>query len=432
MTAQETHDGIVYRRAIEALRNGVPNNDAVRVLGCDQPDVESRFRAQLEQMDQSLSNDHQVPGMLIAGGFGTGKSHVLEYLEHLAIADNFVTSRVVVSKETPLHDPAKIFRAAIETAQVPGRSGMAVHEIALSLRQDSAGYADLYRWANQEDSGVSQIFPATLLLHERLNNDPELTEQVRNFWAGEPLPVRRVRDGLRQIGELAAFALRTVKARELAEQRFTFVARMIRGAGYRGWVLLIDELELVGRYSLLQRGKSYSELARWMGRIENVQHPGITVVAAVTDDFDLAILQERGDRDYVAAKLRDRGSDDFVALAARAEAGMRIIERDAVTLRPPTAETLAATQERLREIHAQAYDWSPTEIKTGDVSMRRAMRSHVRRLINEWDLLRLYPGAGVDTQEEDLHPTYVEDDALEQIVESTDGLEEDFAGDSIS
>ena len=422
----------INRRAIEALRNGVPNEDAVRVLGCDQHNVEARFRDQLEQMDGSLEREEQVPGLLIAGGFGTGKSHVLEYLEHLALAQNFVTSRIVISKETPLHDPAKVYRAAVETAQVPGRSGMAIHEIALSLRQDSAEYADLYVWANRDDSGVAPIFPATLLLHERLSNDPELTEEVRNFWAGDNLPVRRVRDGLRQIGELAAFPIRTVKARDLAVQRFSFASRLIRGARYRGWVLLIDELELVGRYSLLQRGKSYAELAHWMGRVEDMQHPGLTVVAAMTDDFDLAVLQQKGDRDYVGAKLRDRGTDEFLTLAARAEAGMHIIEREAVTLQPPTASSLAATNARLRDIHAQAYNWDPPAVQASDVSMRRAMRSHVRRLINEWDLLRLYPGAGVHTEEQELRPTYSEDEALEQPVETTETEEEDFTVDPIS
>ncbi len=422
----------VNRRAIEALRNGVPNEDAVRVLGCDQPEVETRFRAQLLELDGSLQVERQVPGLLIAGGFGTGKSHVLEYLAHLAVAENFVVSRIVISKETPLHDPAKVFRAAVESAQVPGVSGMAIHEVALTLPQDSAEYAELYTWANRDDAGISPIFPATLLLHERLNNDPELTEEVRNFWAGENLPVRRVRDGLRQIGELAAFPIRTVKARDLAEQRFKFVERLIRGAGYRGWVLLIDEVELIGRYSLFQRGRSYAELARWMGRIEDHQHPGLTAVAAITDDFDLAILQQKGDRDYVGAKLRDRGTEEFMSLAARAEAGMRILEREAITLQAPTAESLDATHTHLREIHAQAYAWNPPAIETGDVSMRRAMRSHVRRLINEWDLLRLYPGAGVHTEEQELHPTYTEDAALEQPAELSDPAEEDFAVDPIS
>ena len=422
----------INRRAIEALRNGVPNEDAVRVLGCNQPEVESRFRAQLVELDGSADRDCQVPGMLIAGDFGTGKSHVLEYLAHLAVAENFVVSRIVISKETPLYDPARVFRAAVDSAQVPGLTGPAIHEIAGDLKQDSAAYADLYRWANQDDSGVAPIFAATLLLHERLNSDPDLAEEVRNFWAGENLPVRRVRDGLRQIGELAAFSIRTVKARELAEQRFSFAARLIRGAGYRGWVLLIDELELIGRYSLLQRARSYSELARWMGQVEDLQHPGLTAVAAVTDDFDLAILQQKGDRDNVGFKLRDRGTDEFMALAARAEAGMRIVEREAVTLEPPTASSLESMHLRLREIHAQAYDWEPPPVQSGAISISKAMRSHVRRLINEWDLLRLYPGAGIHTEEQELHTTYTEDEALEQPSELTDPSEEDTPVDPVS
>ena len=32
----------------------------------------------------------------------------------------------------------------------------------------------------------------------------------------------------------------------------------------QGWLLLFDEVELIGRYTLLQRGRSYAELARWL------------------------------------------------------------------------------------------------------------------------------------------------------------------------
>lgn len=111
---------------------------------------------------------------------------------------------------------------------------------------------------------------------------------------------------------------------------------------------------------------------------------------------------------------------------------MRIIEREALRLDPPTTASLEATQLRLREIHAQAYEWSPPDVRTGDISMRRAMRSHVRRLINEWDLLRLYPGVGVQTEEEELRPSYVEDEALEQPTEPAEAAEEDSTVDPVS
>ena len=56
-------------------------------------------------------------GMLVAGDFGTGKSHLLGYLESQALAQNFVCSRVVVSKETPLFDMDKMYKAAVENGE---------------------------------------------------------------------------------------------------------------------------------------------------------------------------------------------------------------------------------------------------------------------------------------------------------------------------
>jgi len=406
---------------MEALRNGVPNADAVRVMGCGQDLVEQRFAEQLDAVNAELTEGKQATGLLVSGGFGSGKSHLLEYLEHRALSENFVCSRVVISKETPLYDPSKVYRAAIESATVPGLTGQAIQEIALGLREDSPEYTEFYQWAVSDISGLSAIFPATLFLHERLRGDTELLEQITSFWAGERLPVTRVRQGLKQVGANTMFTLRTVKVAQLALERFVFAARLIRGAGYRGWVLLFDEVELIGRYSLLQRGKSYAELARWLGKIKNCHTPGLTAVAAITDDFAAHVLDEKGDREGMGNKLRNKGSDEMAALAARAEMGMRTIQRDAVGLAPPDDQTLQVTYEKLKQVHRIAYRWDPPDIAPAERTLRRAMRSHVRRWINEWDLKRLYPGTDVVTEEEELRPSYGEDLEIEHSSEPDDG-----------
>lgn len=97
---------------------------------------------------------------------------------------------------------------------------------------------------------------AAIRIHERLKSDPELVAEVVAFWGGGRIAVSRVREGLRQIGATASFSLRPVPMRELALQRFRFVSRLMLGAGFAGWALLFDEVELIGRYSLLQRGRS--------------------------------------------------------------------------------------------------------------------------------------------------------------------------------
>lgn len=413
MNAPEPLDDVGYRRALEALRSGVPNQDAVRVLGCSQDTVEQAFSHQLSEVRRLFGSGEQAPGLLISGGFGAGKSHLLEYLQLQALSANFVVSKIVISKETPLYDQAKVFKAAVDSALVPDRRGQAVKEIAQRLDPRSSAYAALDRWVKEPDNGVSELFPATLFLHERLNNDPDLVESVTDFWAGEALPVAAVRGGLRQVNAASAFTVRAVPARQLPHERFLFMTRLIMGAGYSGWVLLIDEVELIGRYSLLQRGRSYAELARWLGQTESTSYPGLTAVAAITDDFDINVLQEKGDRDYVAPKLRSKATDEMVLLAARAEAGMRCIARDALELQPPSDLVLRETYERIREVHARAYGWEPPQVEGAEVALRRAMRSYVRRWINEWDLKRLYPGAEVHTEEDELRVDYGEDQELE-------------------
>ncbi len=49
-------------------------------------------------------------------------------------------------------------------------------------------------------------------------------------------------------------------------QRFEFLSRFFRSAGYNGWVLLFDETEMVSKYSVRQRGKAYAHLAQLLGQ----------------------------------------------------------------------------------------------------------------------------------------------------------------------
>ena len=107
MTTVMSQELVARRRAVEALRSGVPSWDAVTVLGSGQPEAEDRFTALLDRMAEPGLSDAWPRGLLFGGGFGSGKSHLLTHLGHLAMSSGFVVSTVVISKETPLHDPVK-------------------------------------------------------------------------------------------------------------------------------------------------------------------------------------------------------------------------------------------------------------------------------------------------------------------------------------
>ena len=401
------------RRAIEALRAGVPNHDAVLALGGGQPRIEARFQALLERAADDLTRGSQTPGLLVAGDFGTGKSHLLEALEQIALRENFVCSKIVVSKETPLHDPDKLFRAAIQAAVVPGRRGNALTEIAYSLKYDSQAYQDLVAWAGQPSSGLGSRFPAALFVFER-TRDEEVRDRIIAFWGGDPLDTRQLRGWLRDQGEAATYRLERIGKRELPLQHVSFTSRLIAAAGYAGWVLLVDELELIAQYSFRARARAYAELARWSGRLRGQRCPGLVSLFAITQDFATLVLRQRNDLERIPGRLRATENEADSAIADGAEAGMRMIERDRVPLSPPDLRAIDQLRKRLRTLHGAAYAWQPPEVDAGERATSTSMRQYVRRWINEWDLLRLYPEYRPSIVTERFEIDYAEDPDLER------------------
>ena len=172
---------------------------------------------------------------------------------------------MAISKETPLYDLGKVFKSAVENGRMPGHSGRLIEELGQTLDPNSQAYATLFEWANKtaHNGLLSQIFPASLIVYER-SRDLELNGEIEAFWAGERIRISRVKDGLRQIGQLQNYSCRAPKAAELPPQRLRFATELIKGAGYKGWVLLLDEIELIGSYTLLQRaGPMQSWPAGW-------------------------------------------------------------------------------------------------------------------------------------------------------------------------
>lgn len=387
----ELTEQVRNRRAIEALRNGVPNRDAVTVLGCNQPEIETKFLQQLENTKYALARDGRNEGMIVAGDFGTGKSHLLEYLKHLALKQNYVCSKIVISKETPLFDPAKFYRAAVEAAIVPGKRGSAMTEIATALNFKSQKYEDFNEWIHQE-AGLNARFAATLFLFERMSDDPEFINRIIRFWSGDKIDAGEIKKHLKFFRELVTYKIDKISLKELALQRFKFVARLIIAAGYSGWVLLVDEAELIGRYSLLQRAKSYAEVARWMGKLEGSNFQGLTTVFAIIQAFQSIILEEKEDLEKIPNRLRAKETESDLLLASQAERGMRIIQNEVKLLKVPNDNLLEQTYEKVKAIHARAYNWDPPRVQSMDHEASMRIRQYVRGWITEWDLKRLDPG----------------------------------------
>lgn len=396
------------RQAIEALRAGVPNRAAIREMGTEQSAVEHAFDAILASAWADPASAR--PGIGVAGGFGTGKSHMLGYLAEVAAGQNFVVSRVVVSKETPLSHPGHVFAAALRDASLPDRPDDPVAACIGSLRARPDALDAFEATLSNPAAGFPALFAACVFLLRRSATTPEMLRRVGRLWSGAKVSMPAVRQALGAAGAGRIFALKPVPTAEMTGHLVRFLPLLFRAAGYAGWCLLLDEVELIGRYTPLQRALAYAWLANWLG-IDGAQRvPGLAVAYAITDDFATAVINARLDSEKLPERLILKGRE---AEAALARAGIGHIEHTVLNHRllPPTSADLLACHDKVRAMYQDAYRWAAPPLPSPERTSSRTVRQYIKGWITQWDLQRL-DGHAVQLISDGIASNYAEDASL--------------------
>jgi P-loop Domain of unknown function (DUF2791) len=399
------------RTAIEALRAGVPNRAAIRQMGTEQTDIEHAFETALAAAWPDTGRapaEIALAGLGMAGGFGTGKSHLLGYLAEVARQQGFVVSRVVVSKETPLSHPGHVLAAALRDAALPDRPDAPIAACVAALRERPEALDAMEAAVNTPDAGFAPIFAACLFLIRRASTPPEMLRRIARMWAGEKVSIPAFRQALVAAGAARMFSLKAVAAAELTDQLTRFVPLLFRAAGYAGWCILLDEVELIGRYTPLQRALSYAWLGAWLGLDGKRRFPGIVSAYAITDDFVAAVINARLDSEKVPERLTLKGRADEAMLAL---SGIRHIERTVLQHRllSPTPDDLAACHDKVQRLYSAAYGWPAPPLPPAERTSSRTMRQYIKGWITQWDLLRLVGGVGGALVDDRIVTNYAED-----------------------
>jgi hypothetical protein len=166
-------------------------------------------------------------------------------------------------------------------------------------------------------------------------------------------------------------------------------------AGKAGWLVLLDELELirlVGQSPTVGRGKSYVGLSRWMGLGSDSITEGLAVVGCMTRGYvEQQILpgpESQNELRIIPDKLKLSATPELAPIAKRAmdfviaQAGLK----DQQLVRP-TDEFLSELQSRLRSIYGSAFGCSVSELEIVKAEFE-PIRVQIRRWIVQWDLER--------------------------------------------
>ncbi|MDO4268156.1 MAG: DUF2791 family P-loop domain-containing protein, partial [Eubacteriales bacterium] len=183
---------------------------------------------------------------------------------------------------------------------------------------------------------------------------------------------------------------------------FRFMSHLFGRLGYNGWVILVDEAELMGRLGKKARLNAYHNMGRFL-----IPEKGLESV------FSMFALSASYTEDVID------GKHEFENLAAiypeRQEPAKTVLNMlvKAPQLLPLTKEEITQVLGRIQEFHGRAYDWNPQvsldTIVTAAQSGGFLLRTKIRGAIEFFDQLYQYGEAG-DTKINELGMETFEED----------------------
>ncbi|MDX2271340.1 MAG: BREX system ATP-binding domain-containing protein [Cyanobacteriota bacterium] len=371
---------------IESLRSGIPTRLSTREL----PDLRAGLTQQMQEDLQTFGS--QTCGRLIWGAYGQGKTHALTSIEHLALDMGFAVSRVALSREVSCHHLLNFYSRVASILRLPDKQGFGLahplsHKTTSQLAQSPLAQADRY----------SHPLPALILEDSfyAIGDDQEL---LFGDLAGTRLTLpelRRIHRDCRG-GSLPRFPV-SFKASEHASAYFGVLADAIVLAGYKGWVILIDEVELIGRLGKLGRLQAYRHL-NWLLRWSSQANPypvytvGMAASSLRHDVWFSGHLTPtaRHDRALIPAlaaeRLGETVAQDLIRFFDQA------ISSHCPSIQPLRSQDLVILLNKIVDLHSIAYDWQPQVDVLALIESvgSQPIRTHLRATLEALDMAYLY------------------------------------------
>ncbi len=238
-----------YRQTLEALRLGVVPRDHVL-------DYTVGREKELAALSSFLSRERGL--RLVWGDYGSGKTHLLDILEGLALKEGFLTSRIVLDpQEIPPSHPKRLFKAFLRSLRYPG--------------QVATGWTPLFSRLTSSRDHLEPDGPyfsryLSPVLFALASGDKEAREWASDYIEGYPM------DTLDFLYVLKKAGWRGPRTLSLPDYRtFGRVYTHILGAlatwastaGFKGLLLLLDEMEYVDSLDLTHRRLTWEVLGHF-------------------------------------------------------------------------------------------------------------------------------------------------------------------------
>lgn len=391
------------RHIIEALRSGIPS----RAVGQYFSEARPRIMKEISSRLDLVCEEGKSGGMVISGKYGEGKTHLLNTVFNLAHSNNMVVSYLSLSKETPMDKLYLVYQKLIGNTYLPRRRQPGfIHELEkISAGSPIANEMLLYCLKQLKTDKLYYLFRSYLNTEDADEKFLLQSDLEGDFMANAPLKkiYRRI------FNEPVKYNMNFTKTKHCGDY-FAFMSHLFSQMGYHGWVILMDETELMGRLGKKARLNAYRNMADFLlpDRCPEATFSVFALSASYTEDvIDGKHEYENLEELYPTEPEPMKSVLDLLVRAPQ--------------LLPLTREEFSEVLEKIQDFHGRAYGWTPnlsaSALMESTQSGGYLLRTKIRSAIEFLDQLFQYGKAGHTTIDELGQEDFEEDvPAIEDIL----------------
>ena len=383
------------RRIIEALRSGVPS----RAVGQYFSEARPRIMREISERLDCVCDQGRSSGMIISGKYGEGKTHLLNTVFNLAHSNNMVVSYISLSKETPMDKLYLVYQKIIQNTYLPKRKQPGfMHEMEkISANSSVANEMLLYAAKQLETDKLYYLFRSYLNTEDSDEKFLLQADLDGDFVSNAPL-----RQIYRRIfNESVKYNVNFVKTKHCRDY-LSFMSHLFLQMGYHGWVILIDETELMGRLGKKARLNAYNNMAHFL-------MPG----EYMKSTFTLFALSASYVEDVIEGKREYQNLADTYPEGQESVRTVLDLLTKAPQLLPLTKDEINEVLYKIQDFHGKAYGWTPDLTISSLVEATQSggylLRTKIRAAIEFLDQLYQYNKVGKTMINELGRETFTED-----------------------
>ncbi len=386
---------IEARHIIEALRSGVPS----RAVGQYFSEARPRIMKEISDRLDAVCDQGKSSGMIISGKYGEGKTHLLNTVFNLAHSNNMVVSYLSLSKETPMDKLYLVYQKVIQNTYLPMRQQPGfMHELEkISSNSPLASEMLIYAAKHLETDKLYYLFRSYLntedsdekfLLQADLEGDFVANAALKKIY-------RRI------FSQPVKYNVNFTKTRHCGDY-FSFMSHLFTLMGYHGWVILIDETELMGRLGKKARLNAYRNMARFLlpERCPESTFSIFALSASYTED----VIEAKHEYENLEAVYPEEPEPARTVLDLLVKAPQLV---------PLTKDEINNVLYKIQDFHGKAYEWTPNLSLSSLVESTQSggylLRTKIRAAIEFLDQLYQYGKVGNTTVNELGEETFTED-----------------------